>query len=75
MGMTIDNCGNIFEVPMKVTIDKCCTGRDGYTKEEVMAMLTEIQLEIDEMPMHYDPRDVSDLIQDKINTLEGNKDV
>lgn len=39
-------------------------------KADMMAVLTEIQTEIEEMPMHYDPRDVSDLIQQKINVLK-----
>ena len=42
-------------------------------KADMVAMLTEIQLEIEEMPMHYDPRDVNDLIQQKINTLKGDQ--
>lgn len=40
-------------------------------KADMVAMLTEIQMEIEEMPMHYDPRDVSDLIQQKIDSLKG----
>ena len=40
-------------------------------KADVAAMLTDIQFEIEEMPMHYDPRNVSDLIQQKINSLKS----
>ena len=42
-------------------------------KADMVAMLTEIQLEIEEMPMHYDPRDVNDLIQQKIDKLKEEK--
>lgn len=39
-------------------------------KEDMVAMLTEIQMEIEELPMYYDPLDISDLIQQKINSLK-----
>lgn len=48
---------------------------EAYSKEEVIVMLNELQLEIEEMPMHYDPRDVSDLIQQKIEQLKGNEEI
>lgn len=48
-----------------------------YTKRVIkqakIEVLTELLPEIEEMPMHYDPRDVSDLIQQKINKLKENK--
>lgn len=40
-------------------------------KADMVSMLTEIQLEIEEMPMYNDPNDVSDFIQQKINALKG----
>lgn len=40
-------------------------------KADMVAMLTEIQLEIEELPMYYDPLDISDLIRQKIDTLKG----
>ena len=40
-------------------------------KADMVAMLTELQLEIEELPMYYDPLDISDLIQQKINALKG----
>lgn len=43
-------------------------------KADMVAMLAEIQLEIEEMPIDYDSRDVSDLIQQKINALKTSED-
>ena len=40
-------------------------------KADMLAVLEELQLEIEEMPMYNDPNDVSDFIQQKINALKG----
>ncbi|MBR6289337.1 MAG: hypothetical protein IKR19_08380 [Acholeplasmatales bacterium] len=37
-------------------------------------ILTKLQTEIEELPMYYDPLDISDLIQQKINALKENTD-
>lgn len=49
-------------------------GYNARLKADMVAMLTELHLEIEEMPMYYDPSDVSDIIQQKINLLKENKD-
>ena len=43
---------------------------ENHLKADMVAMLEELRLEIEEMPMHYDPRDVSDIVQQKINSLK-----
>ncbi len=43
----------------------------GVIKQAKIEALTELQTEIEELPMYYDPLDISDLIQQKINELEG----
>ena len=45
-------------------------GEDVYTKADMVAMLTELHTEIEELPMYYDPLDISDLIQQKIDMLK-----
>lgn len=61
-----------------------CTIKDIYTKDDLVAMLTEIQLEIDdlwEVTWKSDYRggfkdgciEVNNLIQQKINALKGDK--
>lgn len=40
-----------------------------YNKDEVIAMLEELKEEITALPMYYDPLDIGDLIQQKINAL------
>lgn len=52
------------------------TNRERMTIKEAInqakiEMLTELQSEIGELPMYYDPLDISDLIQQKINALKG----
>lgn len=42
-------------------------------KADMVAMLTELHTEIEELPMYYDPLDISDLIQQKINKLKETK--
>ena len=59
MGIIIDDDGVMHKV---------------FTKADMVNMLEELMSEIEEMPMHYDPRDVNDLIQQKINELKQIKD-
>jgi len=48
---------------------------DIFSKSEKVAMLTELQTEIEDLPMYCDPLDISDLIQQKIDKLKENKDM
>jgi len=41
--------------------------------EAKIEVLTELQTEVEELPMYYDPLDISDLIQQKINALKEDK--
>lgn len=45
-----------------------------YSKNEVIAMLEELKEEITALPMYYDPLDIGDLIQQKIDKLRSDVD-
>ena len=61
---------------LKEAID-LCTVKDVYTKDDMVSMFTELNLEIDEMfarEINYTVDKIQDLIQSKINSLKEDND-
>ena len=74
--MCIDDVDNYLKHEAYLLMARFWNGKEVpliffFEEETKVETLTEIQSEIRALPMHYDPQDVADLIQEKIDGLKG----